>query len=290
MLKRLEDAERDGDRVYAVIRGIGSSSDGKGDAIYAPSAAGQKKALLDAYGRAGVTPETIGLVEAHGTGTKVGDVVEVSALRDVYGEAAVPWCSLGSVKSQIGHTKAAAGAAGMIKAALALHHKVLPPTIKVNNPLGEVTGGATPFYLATEKRPWLPRGKTPRRAGVSAFGFGGSNFHLVLEEYRPARESIEWSGNVQVLPFSGANATELEQALANLPLNGSWNEIRNAAAASRPRSTRRPPAVWHWWSNATKPGWPRWLPTPGQCWKKIWITPGTHRTEPFLPAAKNRAV
>jgi len=233
VIKRLADAERDGDRIYAVIRGIGSSSDGKGDAIYAPSATGQKNALLDAYDRAGVTPETIGMVEAHGTGTKVGDMVEVSALRDVYGEAATPWCSLSSVKSQIGHTKAAAGAAGMIKAALALHHKVLPPTIRVNNPLKEVTSGATPFYLATQKRPWLPRGETPRRAGVSAFGFGGSNFHLVLEEYRTTKESIEWSGHIQILPFSGANAAELEQALANLPVNGSWNEIRNAAAASR---------------------------------------------------------
>ncbi|NVN91187.1 MAG: KR domain-containing protein [Desulfuromonadales bacterium] len=233
VLKRLADAERDNDRIYAVIRGIGSSSDGKGDAIYAPSAAGQKKALLDAYDRAGVTPETIGLVEAHGTGTKVGDVVEISALRDVYGEATNPWCSLSSVKAQIGHTKAAAGAAGMIKAALALHHKVLPPTIKVKNPLKEVTCGATPFYLATEKRPWLPRGDMPRRAGVSAFGFGGSNFHLVLEEYHSTKETVQWNGNVQLISLSGSDAAQLDQALANLPANGSWSELRQAAAASR---------------------------------------------------------
>ena len=135
VIKRLSDAERDGDKIYAVIKGVGSSSDGKGDAIYAPSATGQKKALIDAYERAGVTPQSIGLIEAHGTGTKVGDAVEVTALREVYGEAATPWCALGSVKSQIGHTKAAAGSAGLIKAALALHHKVIPPTIKVSNPL-----------------------------------------------------------------------------------------------------------------------------------------------------------
>ncbi|MSN27096.1 MAG: SDR family NAD(P)-dependent oxidoreductase [Geobacter sp.] len=233
VLKRLADAERDGDKIYAVIRGVGSSSDGKGDAIYAPSAAGQKKALLDAYDRAGVTPESIGLVEAHGTGTKVGDAVEVSALRDVYGEADTPWCSLGSVKSQIGHTKASAGAAGMIKAALALHHKVLPPTIKVKKPLDEVTSGRTPFYLTTEKRPWLPRGNTPRRAAVSAFGFGGSNFHLVLEEYRAEKAAVEWNSNIQIFAFSGANADELETALAAVPVQGSWNELRTAAAASR---------------------------------------------------------
>jgi acyl transferase domain-containing protein/NAD(P)-dependent dehydrogenase (short-subunit alcohol dehydrogenase family) len=233
VIKRLADAERDGDKIYAVIRGVGSSSDGKGDAIYAPSAAGQKKALINAYDRAGVTPDSIGLLEAHGTGTKVGDAVEVNALRDIFGEAATPWCLLGSVKSQIGHTKAAAGAAGLIKAALALHHKVLPPTIKVAKPLEEVTAGRTPFYLATEKRPWLRRGATPRRAGVSAFGFGGSNFHVVLEEYQPTKTAVDWDGNVQLLAFSADNTESLATALAAVPVNNSWNELRNLAATSR---------------------------------------------------------
>jgi len=157
VLKRLSDAERDKDRIYAVIKGIGTSSDGKGDAIYAPSSAGQKKALLDAYQQAGVSPSDIGLLEAHGTGTKAGDVVEATALREVFGDARTPWCALGSVKSQIGHTKAAAGAAGLIKAAMALYRKVLPPTIKVSKPLDEVVNGATPFYMSSCKRPWLQR-------------------------------------------------------------------------------------------------------------------------------------
>jgi acyl transferase domain-containing protein/NAD(P)-dependent dehydrogenase (short-subunit alcohol dehydrogenase family)/acyl carrier protein len=233
VVKRLADAERDGDRIYAVIRGIGSSSDGKGEAIYTPSAAGQKKALLDAYARGGVDPATIGLVEAHGTGTKVGDAVEVTALREVYGDAETPWCALGSVKSQIGHTKAAAGAAGLIKATLALHHKVIPPTIKVKEPLSEVTANRTPFYLAGRKRPWLHRGTAPRRAGVSAFGFGGSNFHVVLEEYRPAKEKADWDGNVQLLAFAGADAAGVEKALAGVPADAAWNELRGLAAASR---------------------------------------------------------
>ena len=233
VVKRLADAERDGDKIYAVIRGVGSSSDGKGEAIYTPSASGQKKALLDAFDRAGVAPDSIGLVEAHGTGTKVGDAVEVGALREVFGEADRPWCALGSVKSQIGHTKAAAGAAGLIKAALALHHKVIPPTIKVRTPLEEVSAGRTPFYLATEKRPWLPRGGAPRRAGVSAFGFGGSNFHVVLEEYRPTRDAVDWDGNVQLLAFSGADAGAMETALAGIPADAPWHELRNLAAASR---------------------------------------------------------
>src|SRR5262249_12130007 len=137
VLKRLADAERDSDRIYAVIRSVGSSSDGKGNAIYAPSSEGQMKALRSAYQLADVTPDTIDLVEAHGTGTRVGDAAEVSALDEVYRTARPEgtWCALGSVKSQIGHTKAAAGAAGLIKAALALHTKVLPPTIKVKEPL-----------------------------------------------------------------------------------------------------------------------------------------------------------
>jgi acyl transferase domain-containing protein/NAD(P)-dependent dehydrogenase (short-subunit alcohol dehydrogenase family) len=233
VIKRLSDAERDGDRIYAVIRGVGSSSDGKGDAIYAPSASGQKNALLNAYSQAGISPATIGLLEAHGTGTRVGDAVEVSALREVFGEADAPWCCLGSVKSQIGHTKAAAGAAGLIKASLALHHKVIPPTIKVTKPLQEVTTGRTPFYLAAEKRPWLSSGKPPRRAGVSAFGFGGSNFHVVLEEYRPEMEAVDWDGNVQILAFSGADAGELQNALGAVPTGAPWNELRSAAALSR---------------------------------------------------------
>jgi len=233
VIKRLADAERDGDRIYAVIKGVGSSSDGKGDAIYAPSAGGQKRALLDAYRRAGVSPASIGLLEAHGTGTKVGDVVEVSALREIYGEAPRPWCALGSVKSQIGHTKAAAGAAGLIKAALALHHKVIPPTIKVIQPLEVVSSGNTPFYVPTEKRPWLPQGDSPRRAAVSAFGFGGSNFHTVLEEYGADKAAAEWDGSVQIIPFSGENPAALEKNIAALPPESSWSELRAFAAAAR---------------------------------------------------------
>ncbi|WP_183362506.1 type I polyketide synthase [Geomonas limicola] len=233
VLKRLADAERDGDKIYAVVRGVGSSSDGKGDAIYAPSASGQKKALLNAYRNAEVTPQSIGLLEAHGTGTKVGDAVEVSALREVYGEADHPWCCLGSVKSQIGHTKAAAGSAGLIKAALALHHKVIPPTIKVQTPQKEIVSANSPFYLATEKRPWLNHGETPRRAAVSAFGFGGSNFHVVLEEYGSRRTATDWDGNTQIIALSGADATALTGNLAEIPAEANWTALRTLAAASR---------------------------------------------------------
>src|SRR5262249_17975662 len=149
---------------------------------------------------AGVTPDTIDLVEAHGTGTRAGDAAEATALTEVYRAARAEgmWCALGSVKSQIGHTKAAAGAAGLIKAALALHHKVLPPTIKVEQPIEVLAPGRGPFYVNREKRPWLPCADHPRRAAVSSFGFGGSNFHCVLEEYRPEKPAIDWDGQVQI--------------------------------------------------------------------------------------------
>ncbi|MGE0920098.1 SDR family NAD(P)-dependent oxidoreductase [Trichlorobacter lovleyi] len=233
VLKRLADAERDGDKIYAVVRGIGSSSDGKGEAIYTPSASGQQKAILNACANAGVTLDSIGLLEAHGTGTKVGDAVEVSAAREIFGEADQPWCAISSVKSQIGHAKAAAGSAGLIKAALALHHRVIPPTIKVTKPQDEVTAGRTPFYITTRKRPWITRNNTPRRAGVSAFGFGGSNFHTILEEYRPLQEAAEWDGSVQVLTFSSADAAGLTAQLANISADIAWNDLRGKAASLR---------------------------------------------------------
>ncbi|PLX98370.1 MAG: beta-ketoacyl synthase [Desulfuromonas sp.] len=233
VLKRLADAERDGDKIYAVIKGVGSSSDGRGSAIYEPNANGQAKALRRAYEQAGITPDTIGLIEGHGTGTKVGDAIEVKALHEVFGPADKPWCALGSIKSQIGHTKAAAGSAGLIKAALALHHKVLPPTIKVENPAEILTSETTPFYVNTEPRPWLADPGHPRRAGVSALGFGGSNFHCLLEEYRPEKSQVDWSGDVQIVPFSATDRTALATQLRDFPVTGTWSQLRGDAAQRR---------------------------------------------------------
>ena len=185
-LRRLADAERDGDRIYAVLRGVGASSDGRAKSVYAPRPEGQAKALERAYERAGYGPDTVELIEAHGTATKAGDVAEFGGLRlafDASGRQDRQWCALGSVKSQIGHTKAAAGAGGLFKAVMALHHKVLPPTIKVERPNPELAIEQSAFYLNTRARPWVRKGDHPRRASVSSFGFGGSNFHLALEEY-----------------------------------------------------------------------------------------------------------
>ena len=224
VLKRLADAERDKDNIYAIIRGIGTSSDGKGSAVYVPSSSGQARALYDAYEQASVSPDTIGLVEAHGTGTKVGDASEVNALTNVYRDSKKngTWCALGSVKSQIGHTKAAAGIAGLIKTIMALRHKILPPTIKVSAASEALTESETPFYLNTEARPWLQVGDTPRRAAVSAFGFGGSNFHCVLEEHKKAKETIDWDPNIEILSFSDKELNGLKERIkstaASIPM------------------------------------------------------------------------
>ena len=185
-LRRLEDAERDGDKIYAVIRGIGSASDGRSKSIYAPRAEGQEMAIRRAYEHAGYGQEQVGLIEAHGTATKAGDAAEFGGLVRAFAgvrEGERQWCALGSIKSQIGHTKSAAGAASLFKAVMALHHKVLPPTIKVSKPGVKLEIESSPFYLNTETRPWIQPAGTTRKASVSSFGFGGSNFHVTLEEY-----------------------------------------------------------------------------------------------------------
>ncbi|MCM2256302.1 MAG: SDR family NAD(P)-dependent oxidoreductase [Vicinamibacteria bacterium] len=220
-LRRLEDAERDGDAIYAVIRGIGSSSDGRAKSIYAPVAAGQAKALRRAYDAAGYGPDTVDMVEAHATGTKAGDAAEFEGLRTVFdesGRADRQWCSVGSIKSQIGHTKAAAGAAGMLKAVLALQHKTLPPTAKIDAPNPQLEIEKSPFYLNVEARPWVRDARHPRRASVSAFGFGGSNFHVALEEYTgPASRALRYRNfPTELVVLSATTPEELRAAIAKL--------------------------------------------------------------------------
>ncbi|MEU4523334.1 beta-ketoacyl synthase N-terminal-like domain-containing protein [Amycolatopsis sp. NPDC024027] len=206
VLKRLSDAERDGDRIYAVVKGVGAASDGKALGLTAPRPEGQRRALERAYRDAGVSPVDVGLVEAHGTGTVVGDATELRTLTGFFTEAGAEAgsCVLGSVKSQIGHTKCAAGLAGLIKAALALWHEVVPPTLHLSRPNDAWDAAASPFTFTTAARPWA---NPARLAGVSAFGFGGTNFHAVL-------------GAAPVAPDRGHGlrdwAPEAEQALAGL--------------------------------------------------------------------------
>ncbi|MDG4810873.1 beta-ketoacyl synthase N-terminal-like domain-containing protein [Micromonospora sp. WMMD1120] len=181
VLKRVEDARRDGDTVYAVIKGSAVNNDGGMKVGYtAPGIAGQVDVLTRAYAAAGIDPATVGYLEAHGTATAVGDAIELAALAEVFGRGERQ-CSIGSVKANVGHLDAAAGVAGLIKAALALHFRQIPPLAGLKQARPELLDTATSFTVDTVARPWETAGG-PRRAAVSAFGLGGTNAHVVLEE------------------------------------------------------------------------------------------------------------
>ncbi|MPY88884.1 MAG: acyltransferase domain-containing protein [Luteitalea sp.] len=227
VLKRLEDAERDGSRIYAVLKEIGTASDGRAVGLLAPRVEGEELALRRAYEVAGIDPATVGLLEAHGTGTAVGDGVEIDALRRVFGTSGLPRaasrrrssCALGSVKSMIGHLMPASGIAALIKAALALHHKVLPPTLNCDEPNPALALEDSGFYINSETRPWLHgRVDTPRRAGVNAFGFGGINAHAVLEEHRGGAEtfSLAHRWETELVILSASSRASLAEAVDRL--------------------------------------------------------------------------
>ncbi len=190
LLKRLSDAVKDGDRIYGVIRAVGSSSDGKGKGITAPNPKGQMLAINRAFEQVDFDPSQVGLMEAHGTATKVGDATELGALNEVFAPyAKVGSIGLGSVKSQIGHTKSAAGIASLIKVMLALYNKVLPPSINFQTPNPIVDWSKSPFKVITQTKDWVT--DKVRTADVSAFGFGGANFHLIAQEYDPSKNDFK---------------------------------------------------------------------------------------------------
>jgi polyketide-type polyunsaturated fatty acid synthase PfaA len=266
-LKRLEDAQRDGDRIYSVIRGIGTSSDGRFKSIYAPRPEGQMKALRRAYQDAGWEPNTVGLIEAHGTGTAAGDAAEFAALSAFFSEnnAQKHQIALGSVKSQVGHTKSAAGAAGLIKAALALHHKVLPATINVTKPNPLLNVEDSPFHINTETRPWMPRADgIPRRAGISSFGFGGTNFHFVMEEESTTLKNnsrISTNGKAIVLAADStaaltAAAQQWVGKLSNAEQGGAaFAELAAKTVCVRLLKTRRASVLWRRTPRMQPPCW-----------------------------------
>ncbi|HEX8706364.1 MAG TPA: beta-ketoacyl synthase N-terminal-like domain-containing protein [Myxococcaceae bacterium] len=187
-LKRLSDAEAAGDRIYAVIRSVAGATDPKSASIWAPSAEGQTQAVRRAVEKAGVSPSEVQYVEGHGTGTPVGDPIEVETYQSVYGHASPEGkIFLGSIKSNIGHLNSGAGAAALIKVALSLHHKQIPPNLGFEKPNPRIPWSQLPFRVPTEVEPWAVPGNGIRRAGVSSFGLGGTSFHAIVEEYRPAR-------------------------------------------------------------------------------------------------------
>ncbi|MEV4517118.1 SDR family NAD(P)-dependent oxidoreductase [Dactylosporangium sp. NPDC049525] len=193
VLKRLADAERDGDRIHAVIVGSGINQDGRTNGITAPSVSSQIELEREVYARAGIDPRTVSYVEMHGTGTKLGDPIELEALSKVYRErtADTGFCGIGSVKSNIGHTSAAAGVAGLHKVLLSLRHQRLVPTLHFQKPNEHFDFATSPFRVVTAVEPWPAGTVGPRRAAISSFGLSGTNAHLVVQEYRPAARTAQ---------------------------------------------------------------------------------------------------
>jgi amino acid adenylation domain-containing protein len=246
VLKRLADAIKDGDMIWAVIRGVGVNNDGADKASFsAPSVRGQAGAIGLALSCAGLTADTIGYVEAHGTGTHLGDPIEVEALTRAFRATTErsQYCWLGSVKSNFGHLVAGSGVAGLIKATLALHHGKIPPTLHFSKPNPEIDFAATPFKVVDRVTAWL-RGDQPRRAGVSSFGVGGTNAHVVLEE-APPRVDAKPGRKPAILALSARDddalrrrATTLTNALASFDDADLPDIAWTLAVGRRPLRTR----------------------------------------------------
>ncbi len=216
LLKRLEDAVRDGDHIAAVIRGFAVNNDGSAKAGYmAPGIDGQSRVIAAAQAMAGVAPATITYIEAHGTATPLGDPIEVAALTKTFRASTdrTGFCSLGTAKGNVGHLDSAAGVTGVIKTALSIQHRTLPALAHFDAPNPNIDFAETPFYITRETSPWVAQG--PLRAGVSAFGVGGVNAHIVLEE-RPAAGPRARSSEEQTLCLSARSSTALTAAIANL--------------------------------------------------------------------------
>jgi myxalamid-type polyketide synthase MxaD len=193
VVKRLADARRDGDRILAVCRGSAVNQDGRTNVLTAPNGLAQREVIERALQAAGLDGAQIGYVEAHGTGTALGDPIEMEALIAVLGRDRPTDrpCHVGSVKTNIGHLEAAAGAAGLIKAVQVLRHRTIPPNLHFQELNPHISLDGVPFQLPLEAVPWEAPGSEPRRAGVSSFGFGGTNAHVVLEEFVPAEAGVE---------------------------------------------------------------------------------------------------
>ncbi|HWO17375.1 MAG TPA: amino acid adenylation domain-containing protein [Kofleriaceae bacterium] len=218
VLRRLSDAIAAGDQIYAVLLGAGINNDGGERASFtAPNPEGQAHVIAAAHDAAGVDARTISYIEAHGTATPLGDPIEIEGLTRAFARHTQErgFCALGSVKSNIGHVVTVAGAAGMIKTALALHRRTLPPTINFTQPSPKIDFARTPFRVQTQLAPW-PESAGPRRAGVSSFGFGGTNAHVVLEEAPPPVRPTPSPRAAELLLVSGKSEAALSEACANL--------------------------------------------------------------------------
>lgn len=217
LLKRLGDAVRDGDHIYAVIKGMAVNNDGSDKVGFmAPSREGQAEVVAAAQNLAGVNPEDISYIETHGTGTSLGDPIEISALTNVFKQSTQrkSFCAIGSVKSNIGHAISGAGVAGIIKTVLALKHEQIPPSINFEIPNSKIDFENSPFYVNTYLCSWKSKGK-PRIAGVSSFGFGGTNVHTVIEE-APAAELLPDTRRWKLMTISARTPKALDNIIINL--------------------------------------------------------------------------
>jgi acyl transferase domain-containing protein len=232
VLRRLRDAIEDGDTIYAVIKGAALNNDGNAKVSFtAPSVDGHAQVISMAQMLGGIDPATISYIEAHGTGTALGDPIELAGLTEAFrmgGADANGFCAIGSLKSNIGHLDAAAGVAGLIKASLALHHKVLPASINFTAPNPKLGIETTPFFVNATQRDW-PEGTTPRRAGVSSFGVGGTNAHCVLEEAPTPEPAAPANRAEQLLVLSARDAEGLSRTAQNLKTFLEENPAANLA-------------------------------------------------------------
>ena len=230
VLKRLQDALEDGDTIHAVVKGTATNNDGAEKASFtAPSVEGQTDVIIDALACSGVDVDTISYVETHGTGTYIGDPIEIMALTNAFraGTDKRAFCRIGSVKGNVGHLDAAAGMASLVKTIMALKHKTIPPSLYFEQPNPEIDFANSPFVVNTQLTEWKANGR-PRRAGVSAFGFGGSNSHLVLEE-APESETAGQSKPAQILTLSARTKSALDAMTANLAAHLKQNPEINLA-------------------------------------------------------------
>lgn len=229
VLKKLADAEKDSDRIYAVIKGSGVNQDGKTNGITAPSARSQTELESSIYKKYGIDPSTISFVEAHGTGTKLGDPIEIDALTDSFNKYTdkKQFCAIGSVKTNIGHTGFASGVAGVIKTILMMRNKQYVPSLHYNETNTGIDLQHSPFYVNTQLKEWKTETDIPRRAAVSSFGFSGTNAHLVMEEYQPKAAASFTSMSPAIIVLSAKNEDRLKALVLNLKNHVELNQNIN---------------------------------------------------------------
>ncbi|MCA4900411.1 MAG: SDR family NAD(P)-dependent oxidoreductase [Cytophagales bacterium] len=241
VIKNAKKAIVDGDNIYAIVKGSAINNDGQDKAGYtAPSVTGQKEVITKAYRKAGINPETVTYVETHGTGTAIGDPIEVEALTQAFNTTKRGFCRIGSVKPNIGHLDNAAGIANVIKVTLAIKNKLIPPSVNYNTPNSKIKFEETPFVVNDLLSEWKENNEHPRRAGVSSYGVGGTNAHVILEEYLPENSLTQNTNVLQLIPLSARTERSFQSVASNIVsfLNNK-NEVSNADLAHTMQNGRK---------------------------------------------------